>query len=286
MSTSLEWRWVSRYQMESCLWGAIMKRIAIGALAGLAAVTGFGYAASAADLAVKALPPAPVLPSWTGFYLGVHAGAAWQSSPNWTFTDPNLVLATTSVSSGSAQLGAVGGLQGGYNWQFAPAWVAGIEGDISWASLADHRTNNPLSVAGVPVAGNSVAMSANTQWLSSVRGRLGFVGWNTLWFVTGGGALANVEYSATSFVGPGGILNSVTSFNTTKSGWVVGGGAEWMATTNILLRAEYLYYGIDTAANGAAGVSPPNARIWPLALNYSWGRDNVQVFRIAGSYKF
>ena len=47
-----------------------------------------------------------------------------------------------------------------------------------------------------------------------------------MWFVTGGGALANVEYSATSFVGPGGILNSVTSFNTTKSGWVVGGGAE------------------------------------------------------------
>jgi outer membrane immunogenic protein len=266
--------------------GAIMKRVAIGVLAGLAAVTGFAYGASAADLAVKAAPPpAPVLPSWTGFYLGVHAGAAWQSTPNWTFTDPNLLLATTSVSSGSAQLGAVGGIQGGYNWQFAPAWVAGIEGDISWASLSDHRTNNPLAIASIPATGNSVSMSANTQWLSSVRGKLGFVGWNTLWYLTGGGAWANVEYSATSFVGPGGILNSVTSFNTTKSGWVVGGGAEWMATTNILLRAEYLYYGIDTAANGAASVSPP-ARIWPLPLNYSWARDNVQVFRIAGSYKF
>ena len=184
------------------------------------------------------------------------------------------------MSSGNAQLGAVGGLQAGYNWQFSPTWVAGIEGDISWASLADHRTNNPLSVAGVPVAGNSVSMSANTQWLSSVRGRLGFVGWNTLWYVTGGGAWANVEYAATSFVGPGGILNSVTSFNTTKTGWVVGGGAEWMATTNILLRVEYLYYGIDNAANGAAGVSPPNARIWPKALNYVGA---ATMFKCSGS---
>jgi outer membrane immunogenic protein len=258
-------------------------------VAGIVGSLLIGGAASAAELPVRPAPPPPPpapVQTWTGWYIGVHAGPAWQSSPNWTFTDPNRVLTTTSVSSGSAQLGAVGGIQGGYNWQFAPAWVAGIEGDISWASLADHRTNNPLSVAGLPVAGNSVSMSANTQWLSSARGRLGFVGWNTLWYVTGGGAWANVEYAATSFVGPGGILNSVTSFNTTKSGWVIGGGAEWMATTNILLRAEYLYYGIDTSAAGAAGVSPPNATIWPLPLNYSWGRDNVQVFRIAGSYKF
>jgi hypothetical protein len=32
--------------------------------------------------------------------------------------------------SGTPGLGAVGGIQGGYNWQFAPAWVTGIEGDI------------------------------------------------------------------------------------------------------------------------------------------------------------
>ena len=261
-----------------------MKRSAI--LAGIVVSTFMGGAVYAADLAVApAALPAPVN-NWTGFYIGVHGGAAWQSTPTWTLNDPNLILATTSVTSGGSQLGAVGGLQTGYNWQFAPAWVAGIEGDFSWASLADHRTVGPLlSPTGVIRAGNSVSMSANTDWLTSIRGRLGFIGWNTLWYVTGGGALANMEYAATSFVGPGGSLNSVTSFNTTKGGWVVGGGAEWMATTNILLRAEYLYYGINTAANGSAGVSPASV-VWPLPLNYNWSRDNVQVFRIAGSYKF
>ena len=262
-----------------------MKRTAI--LAAIAASTFMAQAAYAAYLRVAPAPP-PVAPvaSWNGFYIGVHGGGAWQSTPSWTLTDPNLILATTPVTSGGTQLGAVGGLQAGYNWQFAPTWVAGIEGDFSWASLADHRVEAPLfSPTGILRAGNSVSMSANTEWLSSIRAKLGFVGWNTLWYATGGGALANMEYAATSFVGPAGSLNSVTSFNTTKSGWVVGGGAEWMATTNILLRAEYLYYGINTSANGSAGVSPASA-VWPLPVNYSWARDNVQVLRFAGSYKF
>ena len=46
--------------------GLIMKRVAIALLAGVAAVAGLGYSASAADLRV-APAPAPVLPVWTGF---------------------------------------------------------------------------------------------------------------------------------------------------------------------------------------------------------------------------
>ena len=60
-----------------------MKRVAIALLAGVAAVAGLGYSASAADLAVKAAPLPPA-PSWTGFYLGVHAGAAWQEQKDVT----------------------------------------------------------------------------------------------------------------------------------------------------------------------------------------------------------
>jgi len=70
---------------------------------------------------------------------------------------------------------------------------------------------------------------------------------------------------------------------TTKSGWVVGGGAEWMATPNILLRAEYLYYGIDSSNNLSAVAFPIPA---PLPVAVNWGKETIQVFRIAGSYKF
>ena len=37
--------------------------------------------AMAADLAYKALPPAPP-PSWTGFYIGVNGGASWATAAN------------------------------------------------------------------------------------------------------------------------------------------------------------------------------------------------------------
>jgi outer membrane immunogenic protein len=275
-----------------------MKRFAIALLAGVAAVVGLGYSASAADLAVA---PAPVVvPTWTGFYIGVHGGAAWQSTPNWTFFDPNGALVALPINGGNSALGGVGGFQIGYNWQFAPAWVVGVEGDISWASLSDHRTAGPLLTPLGNIAGgnlSAVSMSANTQWLASARGKLGFTGWlnNTMFYATGGVAWENVEYAATLTAaggGPGpfpGVVpqaNSVTSFSTTKSGWVAGGGAEWQATTNILLRAEYLYYNFNNNVTGSAGTSPAIPVTLPLPFNYNWSKDNVQVFRVAGSYKF
>src|SRR6478609_7204405 len=80
-----------------------------------------------------AVAPAPVVvPTWTGFYIGVHGGAAWQSTPNWTFFDPNGALVALPINGGNPALGGVGGFQAGYNWQFAPSWVVGVEGDISW----------------------------------------------------------------------------------------------------------------------------------------------------------
>jgi outer membrane immunogenic protein len=271
---------------------------------------GISQAASAADLAVQTAPqPAP---SWTGFYIGVHAGAAWQSSSNWNFFDPNGTFFPITLSGADNALGAVGGIQGGYNWQFAPAWVLGVEGDISWSSLSDGRAIGSLGVnpnattllsngIAIGLIGNppvicttcAVQMSANTEWLSSVRGRLGFIGWgNTLFYATGGVAWANIEYTAT-FTGGANFFSTQgnTSFNTTKAGWVVGGGAEWMATSNILIRAEYLFYDINNGnvsagapiCTSGAGVGTGCAVVPHV---YTWSNYNVQVARIAASYKF
>jgi outer membrane immunogenic protein len=278
-------------------------------LGGALIALGLSQGASAADLAVAPAPPPA--PSWTGFYIGVHAGAAWQSGSDWNFFDPNGTFFPITLPATGNALGAVGGIQGGYNWQFAPAWVVGIEGDISWSSLSDGRAIsnffvNPqaatvLSNGGaIGIAGNppvtcppcSVQMSANTEWLSSVRGRLGFIGWgNTLFYATGGAAWANIEYAAT-FTGGSLFFNTQgnTSFNTTKAGWVVGGGAEWMATSNILIRAEYLFYDISngnvraTAPICTTNFGPTACAIVPHV--YTWSNYNVQVARVALSYRF
>jgi hypothetical protein len=69
--------------------------------------------AAAADIAPYYREPLEVQPVyWTGAYAGTDVGAAW------------------SNAFGSA--GAIGGLYAGYNWQFAPQWLLGVELDGSW----------------------------------------------------------------------------------------------------------------------------------------------------------
>jgi outer membrane immunogenic protein len=276
-----------------------MKRVAIALLAGVAAVASLSYSASAAELAVKALPPAPVLPIWTGFYIGAHAGAAWQQSSDWRFQDPNGIIAPVGLNQvGNSALGGVGGFQAGYNWQFLGPWVAGFEADISWASLSDHRTAGPLTfgagatgnlgAAGI-VPNTAIQMSANTEWLASARAKFGFTGWwNTMFYATGGVAWADIEYAASQTHVPptfATTFTAVTAFDQIKTGWVAGAGAEWMATTNILLRLEYLYYNLHGGTDRSAFLFP-NPGAFPAAFNYSWSNYNVQVLRIAASYKF
>ena len=99
-------------------------------------------------------------------------------------------------------------------------------------------------------------------------------------------AWANIEYSANLIANPP-FQSNVGTFRGTKTGWVVGAGAEWMATTNILLRAEYLFYEItDANVSATAPVCSPalGCSIRPFA--YTWSNYNVQVARIAASYKF
>jgi outer membrane immunogenic protein len=71
--------------------------------------------------------------------------------------------------------------------------------------------------------------------VASLRGKFGFTGWlnNTMLYATGGVAWEKTEFAAQLAQTPpqfASVNVSNTSFNTTKSGWVVGGGAEWMAT--------------------------------------------------------
>lgn len=262
-----------------------MKRVTL--LAALAGAVGLVQTASAADLAVKAAPPPAPLSTWTGFYIGVHGGAAWQSAPSWSVANPNIPATSTLTS--SPGLGGVGGLQAGYNYQFAPAWMVGVEGDISWASLGDNRTTRVRTATVVLPPPIAISMSANTQWLASARARIGFTGWfnNTLLYATGGAAWTSREYDANKVDTLNGDTHHFSS-DTTKTGWVVGGGGEWQATTNILLRAEYLYYNFNNAFSASVpGTTVGGTPILTqLPTTYTWNSYNVQVARVAVSYKF
>jgi outer membrane immunogenic protein len=265
-----------------------MKKLLVGTVAAFALgtiATSLHQAASAyaADLPTKAQRVLPIYNSWTGFYVGAHAGVGWGSDGDQSMADPlagRLFGGFDPVTfGGSAKLGAIGGAQFGYNWQASPAWLFGVEGDISFASLNNSNSKAPLTAGvGSVVLGSSLSMSADVKWLSSIRGRVGYIWDNNLLYLTGGAAWKNSDFSSrlvalAPFV-------SQTNFNDTQSGWVLGGGIERMLTANWILGAQYLFYQFGRERAGAV-FSPGGA--FPIA--YTW-KDNVQVLRANLAYKF
>src|SRR5215813_12444161 len=101
--------------------------ISLGALAAVAAGP-----ALAADIPVKAPVVAQAF-SWTGFYVGVHAGGQWtRNDGRWDPLPTAVDFGEFPIVGNFKDTVFVGGIHEGYNWQFAPRWVAGIELDWSW----------------------------------------------------------------------------------------------------------------------------------------------------------
>lgn len=93
--------------------------------------------ALAADLPAKApgyMPAAAY--GWSGFYVGAHGGYGWGAN---RFTDD-----ATGVSGKYEPSGGFGGVQLGYNSQFAPHWLIGGEFDFSAGKLSDNTRRSRL----------------------------------------------------------------------------------------------------------------------------------------------
>jgi outer membrane immunogenic protein len=229
-------------------------------MAGVAAValvgTGLGPAI-AADMPVKA-PPAVAPPSWTGFYAGASLGARWATN-DWETSDigPNFgagnFVPAAGTGGGMDSLAARFGGYLGYNWQFAPAWAAGLEVDVGWAD--NSKATNPVpgtagSFFGAPFVGLPTGTVKET-WDGSVRGRLGYlVAPDTLLYGTGGVAWQHLELNANCTVVPGnsfcfGGAHDETDAST-RVGWTVGGGIERMIGGNWLARVDYRYADFGT----------------------------------------
>src|SRR6266852_1603990 len=125
--------------------GVVVKKLLLGGAALVAFAAG---PAIAADMPVKApvykAPVAAPAYSWTGFYAGVSLGARWVDA-DWTtlFIDGPAHL--PSPFSARQRFDSSGFRTGGYlghNWQIAPTWIVGIEGDVAWAH--NNKTNGGI----------------------------------------------------------------------------------------------------------------------------------------------
>ncbi|MBV9288776.1 MAG: porin family protein [Hyphomicrobiales bacterium] len=274
----------------------------IGAAAAALAVTG-AFGAQAADLPTRKMAPAPVFVpppfTWTGFYIGVNAGAIWGSGNVRTNVfapaiNPFGALITTDFplsNFGSSPTGFIGGGQAGYNWQTG-AWVFGVETDFDGTTLKRSGTIiGPTFLNPLPPFGNDFFIahgSARLDWLGSTRGRVGFVATpdNRLMFYgTGGVAYGGGSTNLTVYDNVNGWFWS-GSGSSTRVGWTAGAGVEYAFTNNIILGAEYLY--TDLGSRTFSAVPNPAASAFFGTNVYSVSKVNFNFSEVRArlSYKF
>jgi outer membrane immunogenic protein len=212
--------------------------------------------------------PAPIATDWTGFYLGAGVGAR-SAKVNEQTLSAGSNFGSIFMSAATCQFVSCGVTQSldhtafrfspyiGYNWQVAPQWLVGLEGDVGFGSKTSTINGVALPGAGgfsINDPGDSFAVRAS--WDASARARLGYLVTPTfLIYATGGPAWQHVE--ATSTCGPnnanctdtGVQFTSIIRDSTTKLGFTVGGGIETMLCGNWLLRGEFRYSDFGTINN-------------------------------------
>jgi len=212
-----------------------MKKSILG-IAGMAvALAALAGPALAADMPARPYAKAPaytapaVVYNWTGFYIGGHVGGAFAGD--------------NSLQSSDARF--LGGVQAGFDYQFAPNWVLGAEAQYSW--LGGGNNNNLVFPAGTVVNGRVA------DQIGSVTGRLGYTWGPALLYAKGGYAWRDGNNIGVTV---GGAPAAFTTSGNSKDGYTVGAGLEYLFAPNWSAKAEYQYYnfGNTTVTAGPADV--------------------------------
>jgi outer membrane immunogenic protein len=224
-------------------------------LLGTAAVIAFAAPAVAADLPARTYTKAPAYTApqavynWTGFYIGGHVGGAFAGDSSLQGSDARFL----------------GGVQGGYDYQFAPNWVMGVEAQYSW--LGGGNNSGTLFPGGTLV-------TANTDQLGSVTGRVGYTWGPALLYAKGGYAWRDNNNIAVSFAG---VPQPFTTDGSHRDGYTVGAGLEYMFAPNWSAKVEYQYYnfGSTSFTGGPADIVGTRFRdddhTVKAGLNYRFG---------------
>jgi len=201
-----------------------------------------------------ALAAPPLVPSWTGFYVGGHFGYSWGSldgdtthtvvtPPTGPFFPHNTVI-FPSVERDINPKGVLGGIQAGYNFQAARV-VYGVETDLTWTGQRDSFDFSGSKTVSFEDFNYQETTAAKLRYMGTVRGRIGYAFGGLLPYVTGGlawGRLAvDLNSTLTERFCPPCVASFAGSEAHTLFGWTVGAGFEYAFAERWSAKAEYLY---------------------------------------------
>ena len=284
-----------------------------GLLLSSAALAVMSAAAVAADLPARgpAMAPAPVYAApiftWTGFYVGLNAGAGFHrgssNAPDYVFDAPAGSVAPGLIAGINADLalagrrgnddtGFTGGAQIGYNWQFG-AMVLGIEADINY--LDKGRNDRGYTILGIGGTGLDLTVNGNrggSDWFGTLRGRVGYAFDRTMIYATGGLAYSDAGNNrGAAFVTDPGLGGATVATYTSRGsssdwGWALGAGVEHAFTNNWSAKLEYLYVDLDrggTQRYTSIGAGAPFDNIVGVRRG---DKDGMHIVRVGLNYKF
>jgi outer membrane immunogenic protein len=260
------------------------------AVIAMISVSGAAFSADLGGLPSRA-PVAPTFAAptfnWAGVHVGVNAGYGFGDRRTMTVGTPGFqTLVAPGFVPGSLTSGAegfIGGGQIGASAQFGSI-VAGVESDIQGGHL-----KQSASFTGPAVLGTRLRTTTDSKldYLGTVRGRLGVAFDRFHVYGTAGLAYgeSTVQSSVTGVDAPDLVWQGRNS--RTRTGYVLGTGAEYAFASNIIARFEYMYFDLGkqgTLATGNAAVRGIGALD---GIDYASSTEiKGSIIRGAVSYKF
>jgi outer membrane immunogenic protein len=205
---------------------------------------------------------APKTYSWTGAYIGAHAGWGFGSFKQFDdgVTQLQSIINSKLNSSLSLTKGSpdafMGGLFAGYNYQIENI-VTGVEADINFGQVKQ-TASIPFGLSGNGhTLTGSFYGSQSYEIGGSARVRIGYAFDKILPYITGGLAVGQNKFTLGGAAALDGTTIVSTGYSKTKTqyGYVLGGGLEYAVTNNLVGRIEYLYTDFGKTELGLASDS-------------------------------
>ena len=214
--------------------------------------------------------------TWSGFYVGANAGYSWgrgEGDNSRTVTaigfgmnSGNNVITPNTVGENTKLNGGLGGIQGGYNWQYN-SWLYGLEADVqATGQQGDGRSQFTAFIGsttnGIP---NTATVTQTTNyrlpWFTTLRGRLGFTSERRLVYATAGLAIAEIKSSLSAvatFSDPFApeTLSQPSTARDVQAGWVLGAGIETALNDAWSFKLEYLHMDFGGGVDHAFATAP------------------------------
>jgi outer membrane immunogenic protein len=240
-------------------------------------------------LAVAAFAANPALAQ--GGYIGLSGGYGWSDGEVSTSTvyDPAGYFAQSSVDAinvaGVQEVdprGFIGGIDIGYDFQSGNL-VFGIAADLS--TLRD--TKSASSTVTYPCCGPTaftVAQTVSTRWLATVRGRVGVDVGGAVLYATGGYAAMRARYTS-QFSDTFASAAQLGTSSKTRSGWVVGAGADIKVAQGWSIQPEFLHADFGTFGS-PAGTLTTSGGSFPMNAFTHRAKLKTNIARIGFHFHF